>query len=126
MTPRRFDAVVLATFAYCAVASVVLTVLLWRYVPQQAAVLIGSSVELPVATRLVIQAAFWFVRLLPLLVLAGIPLAVVAVLVALWLGTKKRGLLRVLLIAIAVALTLASIFVVLAMRWPLSDLRGAS
>jgi len=129
MTDRNqrapFGPVDVVAFGFCAVASVLLAYLLWKRVPEQAALLAGLGVTLPLPTRVVIAASNWFVRLLPLLVLAAVPSAVVAVLAALWLGAKSPRLLTVLLLALGLALTLAAAFVAFAMYLPVGELAGA-
>jgi hypothetical protein len=101
-------------FAYGAAATVLLALLLWKYVPHRAAALADSGAELSLSERLVTAASLWFVRLLPLLVLAAIPASVVAFLLGLWLVATRPRALRALLVAYALAVTAAGVLVVLA------------
>jgi hypothetical protein len=55
-----------------ALAWVALAWLLWKYVPVHAAILADKGAALPLATRITIAGAFWFVRMLPFIVLGGI------------------------------------------------------
>ena len=122
-----FSAVDVVALGYCALASLLLALVLWKYVPEQASLLAGLGVALPLPTRIAIAASSWFVRLLPFFVLLALPLAVVAVLAALWLGTKSPRLLTALLFALGLGLTLAAVFVLVAMYLPAIELsRGVS
>lgn len=56
-----------------AAASGALTWLLWSHVPERLAFFAGLGVPLPLSTRLALAASNWFVRLLPLFVLALLP-----------------------------------------------------
>jgi hypothetical protein len=70
--------------AACSVALVVILTgqLLWlayRFVPMHAAVFEGMGMELPLDARIVIAAANWVIRMVPFLVLAGVPLGGLAI-----------------------------------------------
>lgn len=69
--------------------------LLWRYVPAQAARLEELGAPLPLATRYVLAASNWFVRLLPFLVVLGFgagPVAVALIVAAFLRGPFYRVL----------------------------------
>jgi type II secretory pathway component PulF len=121
-----------ASAALLLVASVSLAWLLWRYVPSQAALLSGLQVSLPLLTRVVIAASAWFVRLLPLLVLVGLPIlglaAGIAVLVAFQTRSTRRflGFATACAITLSVAEMLASAVVVYAMHQALEQARPSA
>ena len=102
-------------FGYGAAVSIFLAFLLWKYVPLKAAAFADSGAQLSLPTRVVITASMWFVRLLPLLVLAAIPAAVVTLLLALWLGTARPRVLRVFLVAYGLAVSATCALVLAAM-----------
>ena len=107
------------TFA-CA-ASAHLVWLLWRYVPIHAALFEGLGMPLPRSTELAVGAAMWLIRLLPFLILLGIPVAlalvVTSVVVAPKVGvpTVVKALTGLAFLA-ATMVSLASVFVVHAMH----------
>jgi hypothetical protein len=79
--------------------------LLWRYVPAHAAAFACLGVSLPLSTRLVIVASQWTVRLLPLVILIGLPFVggVVALVATMAARAKWRVLQTLAILALAVA-----------------------
>jgi hypothetical protein len=92
--------------------------LLWRYVPAHAAMLAGLGLPLSMPARVVIVLAMWFIRLLPLvllaLLMAGPGLVAVAVAVGFRVQSKRRFVGWLISVGLLGALTatLASGFVV--------------
>jgi type II secretory pathway component PulF len=105
-----------------AVASAGLVWLLWRYVPYYAALFEGLGLELSPQARLVIVCSSWTGRLLPLAVLAAIPLLglfVALVVLAAVKGESARWIVKTLtalVLAAAMVEMLACGFVVHSMR----------
>jgi type II secretory pathway component PulF len=93
--------------AVCVVASAGLLWLLWRYVPTQAALLAGLEAPLPLPARVVIAASAWTVRLLPLLILLGVPLVALAFLGGALLAYRQRAMRRFASLAAALAFAVA-------------------
>jgi type IV pilus assembly protein PilC len=58
--------------AVISIAGIVIAVILWKVIPTFAAMFAGLGAELPLPTRIVIQASKWFGRALPFLVIGGI------------------------------------------------------
>jgi type IV pilus assembly protein PilC len=58
--------------AVIGIAGIVIAVILWKVIPTFAAMFEGLGAQLPLPTRIVIEASNWFVRLLPFLVVFGI------------------------------------------------------
>ena len=58
--------------AVISIAGLVVAVILWKVIPTFAALFAGLGAQLPLATRIVITASNWFVRLLPFLVVGGV------------------------------------------------------
>src|SRR6185295_11518731 len=56
--------------AVISIATIVITVILWKVIPTFASMFEGLGAELPLPTRIVITMSNWFVRLLPFLVIA--------------------------------------------------------
>ncbi len=102
----------------CLVTSSGLLWLLWRYVPIRAALLADLGPPLSPLTRVVIAASSWTVRLLPLLILLGVPLLALVFLAAVLLAYQKRAMrlfariVAALAFAVALAEILASFIVV--------------
>jgi type II secretory pathway component PulF len=87
--------------------SVVLLALLWRYVPRQAALLAGFGTQLPFSTRLVIAASRWAIRLLPGLIVLGLPCLAAATAFGFVLAAKRPGARRAVRVAATLALLVA-------------------
>ena len=76
--------------ALCFIAAAHLFWLLWKYVPVHAAVFADMGISLPRSTSIVFAVANWTIRLLPLVILVGVPL-IVAVLVIASVVAAKTG-----------------------------------
>jgi type II secretory pathway component PulF len=96
------------------VASVGLSWLLWVYVPRQVALCEEFGLALPLLTRLVIALSMWTIRLLPLLVLIGVPaLGVGSALTVVW-AVKNKAVPRVVRWAAALAFFVALMEILMA------------
>ena len=103
--------------AFACAASAHLLWLLWRYVPLHAAFFEGLAVPLPHSTELALGAAMWMIRLLPLLILLGLPLTVAIVVTSVVVAPKVgvRAVVKALTglaFLAATIMSLASVFVV--------------
>jgi type II secretory pathway component PulF len=106
-------------FALVAVATVLLFWLLYRYVPLHMSLAAGMGMELPLGARLASFAGNWLVRMLPFLVLAGLPLGAIALVLlavtAQKMRIRTRAVVRWLTVVgllVALAEILASAYVV--------------
>src|SRR5512143_2540297 len=55
--------------AVISIASIVITVILWKVIPTFASMFQGLGAELPLPTKIVITMSHWFVRLLPFIII---------------------------------------------------------
>ena len=58
--------------AVLSIAGIVIAVILWKVIPTFASMFAGLNAQLPLPTRIVIAMSYWFVRLLPFLVVGAV------------------------------------------------------